>query len=197
MTDALSLDQHDNNAEAQHRRHQLPQHSPRQQKRPHRRHQYHPLVIVLAGPTTVGKSNVTVLLCLPRLALELSVGHRLAWEGVDEVEEEEEEEHAEDGMNNKLINPAVDDGARCNKGSGRRRAVAVTAVAAVTVWLGHVVSTDSVQAYRGTDIRLNMPTDFELRCTPHHLINIVYPPVVVVVVVINDVIISYDTILYS
>jgi exopolyphosphatase/guanosine-5'-triphosphate,3'-diphosphate pyrophosphatase len=43
--------------------------------------------------------------------LELSVGHRLAWEGADEVEEEEEEEHAKDGMNNKLVNPAVDDGA--------------------------------------------------------------------------------------
>ncbi len=39
------------------------------------------------GPTAIGKSNIAALLCLPRLASELSVGHRLAWEGADEVEE--------------------------------------------------------------------------------------------------------------
>jgi hypothetical protein len=36
MTDALSLDQHDDNVEAQHGRHRPPQHLPRQQQRPHR-----------------------------------------------------------------------------------------------------------------------------------------------------------------
>jgi hypothetical protein len=35
MTDASSLDQHDNDVEAQHGRHQPPQHSPRQQQQPH------------------------------------------------------------------------------------------------------------------------------------------------------------------
>jgi hypothetical protein len=129
--------------------------------------------------------------------LELSVGHRLAWEGVDEVEEEEKEEHAEDGMNDKFVNPAADDGARRNGGSGCRHAAAVAAVAAVAVWLGHVVSANSVQAYRGADVGSNMPTDVKLRCMPHHLINVVDPPVVVIVVVIDNVIISYDTILYS
>jgi hypothetical protein len=106
------------------------------------------------------------------------------------VEEEEEEEHAEDGTNNKLINPpAADDGARCDGGSGRCRAAAVAAIATIAVWLGQVVSADSVQAYHGTDVGSNTPTDIKLRCTPNHLINVVDPPLVVVVVVVNDVII--------
>jgi hypothetical protein len=202
MTDASSLDRHDGNIDAQHRHHRPPRHSPRQQQRPHQRHQYRLLVIVLAGPTAIGKSDVAVLLCSQRLASELSVGHRLAWEGADEVVEEEEEEHAKDGMNNKLVNPAVDDGARHNRGCRRRCAAAVAAVAAIAVRSGHVVSADSVQAYCGADVGLNKPTDVELWCTPHHLINVMDPPivavvVVVVVVVVNDVIISYDTILYS
>ncbi len=149
------------------------------------------------GPTTVGKSNVAALLCLPCLALELSAGHRLAWEGVDEVEEEEEEEHAKNGTNDELVNPAADDGARRGRRSGRRCATAVATVATVTVCLGHMVSTNSVQAYRSADIRSNTPMDVELRCTPHHLINVMDPPVILVIVVVDDVIISYDVILYS
>jgi hypothetical protein len=111
------------------------------------------------------------------------------------VEEAEEEEHAEDGTNDKLVNPAADDGARRDGGCGRRCAAAVAAVAAVAVRSGHVVSADSVQAYRGADVGSNKPTDVELRCTPHHLINVVNPPVVIVVVVVDKVVISYDTIL--
>ncbi len=110
--------------------------------------------------------------------------------------EEEEEEHAEDGMNNELVNPAVNNGARGEGESGRRHTTAVAAIAAIAVWLGHVVSANLVQAYCGADVGLNTPTDVKLRCTPHHLIDVVDPPVVVVVVV-NHVIISYDTILYS
>ncbi len=83
------------------------------------------------------------------MALELSVGHRLAWEGANEVKEEEEEEHAEDGTNDELVNPAADDGTRRDGGCGCRCALAVAAVAAVEVWSGHVVSADSVQAYPG------------------------------------------------
>jgi hypothetical protein len=128
------------------------------------------------GPTAVGKSNVAALLCSMRLALELSLGHRLAWERADEVEEEEEEEHAKDRTNDELVNPAADDGARRDGGCGRRLAAAVAAIAAVAVRSGHVVSADSVQAYRGADIGLNKPMDVELRCTPHHLINVVDPP---------------------
>jgi hypothetical protein len=170
---------------------------PWQQQRPHRQHQYHLLVIVLAGPTAVSKSNVAALLCLLHLALELSIGHRLAWEGVDEVEEEEEEEHAKDGTNDELVNPAADDSARHDRGCGRCCAVAVAAVAAITVWSGHVVSANLVQAYRDADVGSNKPTDVELRCTPHHLIQVVDPPIVIVLLVVNNVVISYDTILYS
>ncbi len=159
--------------------------------------QYCPLVIVLAGPTAVGKSDVAALLCLPRLALESSIGHHLAWEGADEVEEEEEEEHAKDGTNDELVNPAVDNGTRCNGGCGRHCAAAIAAFAAVAVRSGHVVSADLVQAYCGVDVGSNKPTDVELRCMPHHLINVVDPPIVVVVVVVDDIVISYDTILYS
>jgi hypothetical protein len=199
MTDASLLDQHDNNIKAQHGRHQPPRHSPGQQQRLHRQHQYHPLVIVLVGPTAVGKSNVPGLLCLPRLALESSIGHCLAWKGADEMEEEEEEEHAKDGTNNKLVNPAADDGARRDGGCGRCCAVAVTAVAAVAVRSGHVVSADLVQAYCSANVGSNKPTDVKLRCIPHHLINVMDPPVVVVVaiVVVNNIVISYNTILYS
>ncbi len=113
------------------------------------------------------------------------------------MEEEEEEEHAEDGMNDKLVNPTADNSTRHDRGCGRRCAVAVAADAAVAVWSGHVVSADSVQAYCGANIGLNMPTDVELRCMPHHLINAVDPPVVVIVIVVNNAVISYDTILYS
>jgi hypothetical protein len=197
MTDASLLDQYDNNVKAQHGRHQPPRHLPRQQQRPHRRHQYRPLVIVLAGPTALGKSDVAALLCSPHLALELSVGHHLAWEEADEVEEEEEEEHSEDGTNDELVNPAADDSARRNGRCRRRHAAAVPAVAAVAVQLGHVVSANLVQAYRGADIRSNKPTDVKLQCMPHHLIDVMDPPVVSVVVVVNDVVISYDTILCS
>ncbi len=176
MTDASSLDRHDDDVEAQHGRHRPPRHSPRQQQRPHRRHRYRPLVIVLAGPTAVGKSDVAALLCSPRLASELSVGHHLALEGADEVEDEEEEEHAEEGTNDELVDPAAGDGAGRDGGCGRRRAAAVAAVAAVAVRSGHVVSANSVQAYRGADVGSNKPTDVELRCTPHHLIDVVDPP---------------------
>jgi hypothetical protein len=130
------------------------------------------------------------------LASELFTGHRLTWEGADEVEEEEEEDHAKDGTNDELVNPAADDRTRCNGGCGCPRAAAVAAVAAVAVWSGHVVSADSVQAYRGVDVGSNKPTDVELRCMPHHLINVMDPPVVIVIFV-DNVIISYDTILYS
>ncbi len=134
---------------------------------------------------------------MPCLALELSVRHRLTWEGADEVEEEEEEEHTKDGTNDELVNPAANDGARHDGGCGRRHATAVAAVAAVAVRSGHVVSADSVQAYRGADVGSNKPTDIELRCMPHHLIDVVDPPVIIVVVVDDDVIILYNTILYS
>jgi hypothetical protein len=131
------------------------------------------------------------------LALELSIRHLLAWEGADEVEEEEEEEHAKDGTNNKLVNPMADDGARRNGGCGNNCAAAVTAVAAIAVRSGNVMSANSVQAYRGADIGSNKPKDVEWQCMPNHLINVKDPPVIVVVIVVDDVVILYDTILSS
>ncbi len=113
------------------------------------------------------------------------------------MEEVEEEERAEDGTNDKLVNPAADDGTRRDGGCGRHCAAAVAAIAAVAVWSGHMVSANSVQAYCGADIGLNTPTDVKLQCTPHHLIDVVDPPVVVLVIVIDDIVISYDMILYS
>jgi hypothetical protein len=118
------------------------------------------------------------------------------------VEKEEEKEHAEDGTNNKLVNPAADNGARHDGGCGRHCAAVLAAIAAIAVRLGHVVSTNMVQAHQGVDVGSNKPTDVELRCTPHHLIDVVDPPVVVVVVIVvvilvDNVVISYDTILYS
>ncbi len=96
------------------------------------------------GPTAIGKSDVAALLCLLRLASELSVRHRLTWEGADEVEEEEEEEHAKDGTNTELVDPAADNGARRDGGCGRHRAGAIAAVAPVAVRSGHVVSANLV-----------------------------------------------------
>ncbi len=113
------------------------------------------------------------------------------------MEEEEKEEHTKDGMNNKLVNPMVDDGARRNGGCGRHCAIAVATIAALAVRSGHVVSADLVQAYHSTDVGSNKPTGVKLRCRPHHLIDIVDPPVVVVVVVVNDAVIPCNTILYS
>jgi hypothetical protein len=145
----------------------------------------------------VGKSNVAALLCLLHLASELSVRHRLAWEGADEVEEDEEEKHADDGANNELINPAADDGVRRDGRCRRCHAAAVAAVAAIAVRLGYVVSADSVKAYCSTDVGSNKPTDVKLQCTPHHLINVMDPPLIVVVVIVDDVVLLYNTILYS
>ncbi len=73
--------------------------------------------------------------------------------------------------------------------------MAVADIAAIAVWLGHVVSADLVQAYRGADVGSNRPTDIELRRMPHHLINVVDPPVILVIVIVKDVVIR--TIRYS
>jgi hypothetical protein len=127
----------------------------------------------------------------------LSIRHRLAWEGADEAEEEEEEEHAKDGTNNELVNPTADDGARRDRGCGHCHAAAVATAATVAVRSGHVVSANSVQVYCGGDVGSNKPMDVELRCTPHHLINVVDLPVIAIIVVIDDLVILYDMILYS
>jgi len=105
---------------------------------------YRPLVIVLAGPTAVGKSDVAAELCSPAISLDISQGHDLSFI------------HAQQKINN-----IIDDDI------GRKRTAATR---------GHVVSADSVQAYRGVDIGANKPTSQEMERTPHHLVNVVDPP---------------------
>ncbi len=56
---------------------------------------------------------------------------------------------------------------------------------------------DGTNAEAVNPVGLNMPTDVELRCTSHHLINVVDPPVIIIIVVISNFVISYNTILYS
>ena len=101
-------------------------------------HRYRPLVVILAGPTAVGKSDVAAELCLPKNASDISQGH------------------VQHFMNN------------------HHNTEAKTTIASAT--RGHVVSADSVQAYRGVDIGANKPTREEMECTPHHLVNVVDPP---------------------
>ena len=97
--------------------------------------QYRPLVIVLAGPTAVGKSDVAAKLCSPEMASDIASGHY----------------YASTKKNNDSTTTTI-------------------------LYRGHVISADSVQAYRGVDIGANKPTMEEMKCTPHHLVNVVNPP---------------------
>lgn len=94
---------------------------------------YRPLVIVLAGPTAVGKSDVAAELCSSTMATDIiSQGHYST--------------------------------------------ILKDTAATISITRGHVVSADSVQAYRGVDIGANKPTLEEMERTPHHLVNVVDPP---------------------
>jgi tRNA dimethylallyltransferase len=96
--------------------------------------QYRPLVIVIAGPTAVGKSDVASKLCSSPVASDIYNSHRSS-----------QTSHY-----------------KTNATTNANR--------------GHIVSADSVQAYRGVDIGANKPTLEEMERTPHHLINLVDPP---------------------
>mmetsp|Transcript_13360 Transcript_13360/g.20072 ORF Transcript_13360/g.20072 Transcript_13360/m.20072 type:complete len:605 (+) Transcript_13360:53-1867(+) len=91
--------------------------------------QQKPLVIVIAGPTAVGKSDVASKICSSPIASDICNGHQ-----------------------------------------NKHNAITKTAN------LGHIISADSVQAYRGVDIGSNKPTVEEMERTPHHLVNVVDPP---------------------
>jgi tRNA dimethylallyltransferase len=103
------------------------------------------LVIVLAGPTAVGKSDVAATICSSTIATSIYIGHRRAAAAAaaaaleERSEEEEEEERLDDARSIR----------------------------------GHVISADSVQAYRDANIGSNKPTECELNVTPHHLIDVV------------------------
>eukprot|EP00592_Proboscia_alata_P015907 CAMPEP_0194396716 /NCGR_PEP_ID=MMETSP0174-20130528/125144_1 /TAXON_ID=216777 /ORGANISM="Proboscia alata, Strain PI-D3" /LENGTH=672 /DNA_ID=CAMNT_0039192815 /DNA_START=826 /DNA_END=2844 /DNA_ORIENTATION=+ len=103
-----------------------------------------PLVIIISGPTGVGKSAVAAMLCQPNRATQiLSTRHPDALEGKQQqLDPKRKVENADD------------------EAAGR------TAV-------GHIVSADSVQVYKGLQIGANKPTQAELMETVHHLISIV------------------------
>ena len=98
-------------------------------------HQYRPLIIVLAGPTAVGKSDVAAQLCSPQVASDIQCGHHNIFEN------------------------------DINTGTH-------------TYYRGHIISADSVQAYRGVNIGANKPTQEEMEGTPYHLVNVVDPPII-------------------
>ncbi len=84
------------------------------------------------------------------------------------MENEKEEEHTKDGTNNKLVNPAVDDGGRRDGGCGCRCTTAAAAVATAALRSGYMVFANLVQAYCGADVGSTKPTNVELWCMPHH-----------------------------
>ena len=100
----------------------------------HKQEEYKPLVIVISGPTAVGKSDVASKLCSTSIVSDLCSGHQKSYN----------------------INVCDNE--------------------ITTAYCGHVVSADSVQAYRGVDIGANKPTLEEMEQTPHHLVNVVDPP---------------------
>ncbi|KAL7471286.1 hypothetical protein ACHAXS_011604 [Conticribra weissflogii] len=111
--------------------------------------QMSPLVIVLAGPTAVGKSDVAAQLCSPSLAWDILTNHAKS-------------NNCNHDINNHNDNKTD---SKNNIGDDYFRGTR-----------GHVVSADSVQAYRGVDIGANKPTAEEMEQTPHHLVNVVDPP---------------------
>jgi len=108
-----------------------------------------PLVIVLAGPTAVGKSDVAAQLCTPSLTWDILTNH------------------AKSNNCNQVTNSSNFNNTDSNNNIGENYFRGTR---------GHVVSADSVQAYRGVDIGANKPTVDEMKRTPHHLINVVDPP---------------------
>ncbi|KAL7527631.1 hypothetical protein ACHAXR_002049, partial [Thalassiosira sp. AJA248-18] len=109
--------------------------------------QCRPLVIVLAGPTAVGKSDVAAELCSPAMAADI-----ISSQG----------RHQQQSSS-------------FNRQNSNEVGITKSAVVANNI-RGHVVSADSVQAYRGVDIGANKPTLEEMKRTPHHLVNVVDPP---------------------
>ena len=108
-----------------------------------------PLVIIIAGPTAVGKSAVAAKLCNTEWSAQII------------------QEHA---LNNHVNGPAsasarakestMDTNAHANANANENAR-------------GHIISADSVQVYNGVQIGANKPTILEREETPHHLIDIV------------------------
>ena len=101
------------------------------------------LLIVLAGPTAVGKSSVGAKLCSPDMASDIVTNHAI---------------HNTIKSNNYNSEDCIP----CNSISNE-----------IIKSKGHIISADSVQVYQGVEIGANKPTKEEIEKTPHHLINIV------------------------
>jgi len=116
---------------------------------------YRPLVIVIAGPTAVGKSDVAALLCSETFASSISRGHRLANAHYNEFnnnddDDEDDEDYTSHSNSNEQCQTHHD-----------------------ILMRGNVISADSVQVYRNANIGSNKPTKREMEITPHHLIDII------------------------
>lgn len=117
--------------------------------------QYRPLVIVIAGPTAVGKSDVASMLCSTNMARDIMQSHFANYNHCHSIPSSESSD-----------NTTVDiaGGNPCTTST-------------TTMIRGHVISADSVQVYRGNiDIGSNKPSAEELMKTPYHLVGIVDPP---------------------
>jgi len=113
-----------------------------------------PLVIVLAGPTAVGKSAVASNLCTETVATRIHRHHQKNNHHYDDKSFIHNKNNTSNNYNNIQLLPSCDD----NKNT--------------TTIRGHIVSADSVQTYRGVTVGANKPTQEELQITPHHLIDI-------------------------
>lgn len=108
---------------------------------------YRPLVIVLAGPTAVGKSDVASLLCSTTMAQEIMQTHFANYQ-----------------YNPFPIPTTASDGTTVIDGTSY--------TSSTSNIRGHIISADSVQVYRANiDIGSNKPSAEELLKTPYHLVD--------------------------
>jgi tRNA dimethylallyltransferase len=110
-----------------------------------------PLVIIIAGPTAVGKSAVAAKLCSTEWSTEI-------------VREHARNNHNHRHLNMNMNNPSS------RSDSEQDIDIDINSKAKAR---GHIISADSVQVYKGVQIGANKPTAAEREETPHHLIDIV------------------------
>ncbi len=140
-----------------------PRKSQQNQQQQQQQQHYRPLVIVLAGPTAVGKSDVASLLCSTTIAQDIMQAHF---------------------ANYNYCHSSTSSSSTTTTTASLHRTRAVSGIPSVTsssdsptIIRGHVISADSVQVYRANiDVGSNKPSAEELLNTPYHLVGIVDPP---------------------
>eukprot|EP00592_Proboscia_alata_P024997 CAMPEP_0194448042 /NCGR_PEP_ID=MMETSP0176-20130528/129347_1 /TAXON_ID=216777 /ORGANISM="Proboscia alata, Strain PI-D3" /LENGTH=276 /DNA_ID=CAMNT_0039274969 /DNA_START=854 /DNA_END=1682 /DNA_ORIENTATION=- len=158
-----------------------------------------PLVIIISGPTGVGKSAVAAMLCQPNRATQiLSTRHPDTLEGKQQNADDEaggrtavghivsaDSVQVYKGLQigaNKPTQAELMDtihtfpdtlGGKQQQPDPKRKVENADDKAATRTAVGHIVSADSVQVYKGLQIGANKPTQAELMETVHHLISIV------------------------